>query len=228
MQHFPSFEGKDAQSVLGTISIGRSEGLYVKHFKRVLDISIVLFTLPFTLPFIFAFWMLVRRDGGPGFFGHVRVGRHGRLFKCWKLRSMHVHAEARLEELLRSNSSAAKQWSEGQKLSMDPRVTTLGALLRKTSIDELPQIWNVLRGEMSIVGPRPVTAAELARYEQSVWAYLSIRPGITGAWQVSGRNTVGYGERISLDVGYLESVGFFRDCAIVVLTFREIVSRSGC
>jgi exopolysaccharide production protein ExoY len=227
MQHFPSFEEKAAESVVETFPIVRSEGLYVSHFKRILDISIVLFTMPFTLPIILAFWMLVRCDGGPGFFGHVRVGRQGKSFRCWKLRSMHLQAEERLEELLRTDRVAAKEWAESQKLSEDPRVTKLGALLRKSSIDELPQIWNVLRGEMSVVGPRPVTHAELRRYGSRDWAYLSVFPGITGSWQVSGRNSISYEERVALDTEYQKRITLLHDISIIMRTVIAVARRSG-
>lgn len=228
MQHFPSLEDQTAKIAVETSPAVRSGGWYVTYFKRVLDLSIVIFTLPFTLPIIFSFWMLVRRDGGPGFFGHLRVGRDGKTFKCWKLRSMHVKAEERLEELLRTDPAAVKEWAESQKLSNDPRVTKLGALLRKSSIDELPQIWNVLVGEMSIVGPRPVTYAELRRYGSRDWAYLSILPGITGQWQVSGRNSIGYEQRVSLDVEYRKTISLSNDLIIFIRTFREVLRRTGC
>jgi exopolysaccharide production protein ExoY len=227
MKHFPSFEENDANSVVEPILIVRSEGLYVNHFKRVLDISIVLFTLPFTLTIILAFWMLVRRDGGPGFFGHLRVGHQGKSFKCWKLRSMHLQAEDRLEELLRTDPAAAKEWAENQKLCDDPRVTKLGRFLRKSSIDELPQIWNVLRGEMSVVGPRPVTHAELKRYGSRDWAYLSVFPGITGSWQVSGRNSIAYQERVAMDTEYRKRITLLHDISIILRTVMVVSRRTG-
>ena len=161
-------------------------GVYATYLKRPLDVVLALAMLPILVPVIAFLWLMVRRDGGNGFFGHTRVGRDGKTFKCWKLRSMVVDAEASLVSHLRTNPAAAAEWASDHKLVNDPRITRIGAFLRKSSLDELPQIWNVLKGEMSFVGPRPVVADELTRYGASKWAYLQSRPGITGLWQVSG------------------------------------------
>jgi|LNFM01.1.fsa_nt_gb lipopolysaccharide/colanic/teichoic acid biosynthesis glycosyltransferase len=228
MQHLRGSHDQANQAILQASSVALPTGTYRTSFKRPFDCLLVVLTLPLTLPLIVIFWALVRLDGGPGFFAHARIGKTGRPFKCWKLRTMHPHAEDRLKELLRTDPAAAKEWADRQKLSRDPRITKLGAFLRKFSIDELPQIWNVLRGEMSIVGPRPVTAAELPRYGSSAWAYLSLLPGLTGPWQVAGRNSVGYEDRVALDVEYRRKVSFLRDVKIILRTFRAVLSRSGC
>lgn len=195
--------------------------------KRWLDLLGVCLLLPVVLPVVLACWLAIRADGGPGFFGHWRVGQEGRRFRCWKLRSMVPDAEARLAAHLARNPAAAREWAETYKLRRDPRITRLGRVLRKTSLDELPQLWNVAMGEMSLVGPRPVTEAELAEYAGYEWAYLACRPGLTGLWQVSGRNRVGYADRVRMDVAYLMRAGLAADLAILARTPREVLRRSG-
>ncbi|MGC8201498.1 sugar transferase [Aliiroseovarius sp. PTFE2010] len=200
---------------------------YVKVGKRVADIVLALLALPFVTPVIAVFWALTRRDGAPGFFGHVRVGRNGKAFRCWKIRTMVPDAQARLAIHLATNPAAAAEWERDFKLRNDPRVTGLGAFLRRTSLDELPQIWNVLRGEMSFVGPRPVVEDELSRYGANRWAYLSMKPGITGLWQVSGRNDVSYDERISMDISYMQRCSPFFDLWLIVRTAGAILGATG-
>lgn len=195
--------------------------------KRLVDIALALFLAPILLPSIATMWCLARLDGGPGFYGHVRVGRGGQIFKCWKVRSMVPDAEARLVDHLAADPKAAAEWAHHQKLKFDPRITRFGHFFRMTSLDELPQIWNVLVGEMSLVGPRPVTAAELRRYGQNVDAYLDLRPGITGLWQVSGRNDTTYEERVALDVEYHRSVGLLLDARIVARTALAVLKGTG-
>lgn len=195
--------------------------------KRVLDCLGVLMLAPFAIPIVGALWIVVRADGGPGFFGHRRVGLGGRAFICWKLRTMVPDAEARLREHLKSCPEAAREWAETYKLTRDPRVTLLGRLLRKTSLDELPQLWNVWNGEMSLVGPRPVPVGELSSYGGAVWAYTTCRPGLTGLWQVSGRNRTSYRERIRLDIQYLFELGLWRDLTILARTPLELILRRG-
>ncbi|KIC36398.1 exopolysaccharide biosynthesis protein [Leisingera sp. ANG-M7] len=183
--------------------------------------------LPVLAPVILLLWILARRDGGPGFFGHTRVGRDGRLFKCWKVRSMVADAEARLQAHLDADPAAAAEWERDHKLANDPRISRLGHVLRKTSLDELPQIWNVLKGEMSFVGPRPIVTRELAKYGSSAPAYLAQTPGITGLWQVSGRNDVSYEERVALDVAYLRRRSFPGDLQIILRTGSAVLGRTG-
>ena len=179
-------------------------------------------------PLIGALWLIVRRDGGPGFFGHQRVGRHGRLFRCWKIRSMVPDADARLTRHLAENPAAAAEWARDFKLTDDPRITRLGAFLRRSSLDELPQLWNVLMGQMSLVGPRPVTPAEYASYGRSQRYYSRLRPGLTGLWQVSGRNATGYRARVALDVGYYWRASAMLDLRILLATAGVVLRRTGC
>lgn len=202
-------------------------GGYNEFAKRLLDLGFFLAVLPFVLPIVAVLYVTVRLDGGPGFFGHERVGRDGKVFRCWKLRTMVPDAEARLNALLASDPEAKKQWEDDRKLQEDPRITRFGNFLRKTSLDELPQIWNVLMGDMSVVGPRPVTEPELEKYGVFVVVYLAMRPGITGVWQVSGRNDVGYSERVQIDVSYYRRCSFFRDIGIILKTVGVVFARTG-
>ena len=195
--------------------------------KRVFDIVLSILMLPILLPIIAALYIAVRAEGGPGFFAHTRVGRNGTHFRCWKIRTMVPDAQERLEELLRNDSAAREEWERDRKLRNDPRVTRLGDFLRRSSLDELPQIWNVLCGEMSLIGPRPVTEPELQRYGGEVWAYLAMRPGITGLWQVSGRNDVSYEERVMLDVTYYNGVSLMSDLRILFLTVGVVLGKTG-
>ena len=153
-------------------------------------------------------WVISTRDGGPEFFGHVRVGKDGVPFRCWKVRTMVVDAQEKLEAHLKCNPEAAKEWTQDHKLSNDPRITRYGNVLRRTSLDELPQILNVIKGEMSFVGPRPIVEDELVRYGPFKGTYLSMRPGITGLWQVSGRDDISYDERVDLDLIYSRDISF--------------------
>jgi len=202
-------------------------GLYSGPGKRVFDVLFALLLLPAVAPVILFLWCLVRGDGGPGFFGHTRIGQNGKPFKCWKIRSMVADAESRLNAYLDANSGAAAEWERDHKLTHDPRINRLGHILRKTSLDELPQIWNVLKGEMSFVGPRPVVAIELVKYGSSASAYLAQKPGITGLWQVSGRNSTSYGERVAMDVAYLSRCSFLGDIRIILLTVTAVFLGTG-
>lgn len=203
------------------------DSLWLDHGKPVFDRLGALVLLAVFAPVIGVLWLLVRRDGGPGFFGHQRVGRDGRLFQCWKLRSMVPDAGARLAQHLAENPSAAALWARDFKLDSDPRVTRFGDFLRRSSLDELPQLWNVLRGDMSLVGPRPVTAAEYASYGRSQGYYRRLRPGLTGLWQVSGRNDTGYRARVALDVGYYWRASLLLDLRILVATAGVVLRRTG-
>lgn len=204
-----------------------SRRLYLGIFKRVFDIFFALLTLPFLAPIIAAIWVLVRLDGGAGFFGHSRIGRNGKVFKCMKIRTMVPDAEAQLKLYLAANPEAAAGWARDFKLDHDPRITRIGQFLRKSSLDELPQIWNVLRGEMSFVGPRPVTAPELELYGSAARIYEQMRPGITGLWQVSGRNDISYAARVALDVRYFRTASLSVDIATIVATARAVLHMTG-
>ena len=168
-----------------------------------------------------------RRDGAPVLFGHYRIGQHGRPFRCLKFRSMYLDSEAMLRELLERDPAARAEWERDHKLTDDPRITPIGHFLRRTSLDELPQLFNVLRGEMSLVGPRPITVAELPRYGRVRWHYLSVRPGMTGLWQVSGRNDVSYDERVELDREFVEQHSLRLRLSILLRTLRVVIRGSG-
>ncbi|TMV93557.1 sugar transferase [Thioclava sp. BHET1] len=201
--------------------------LYISYGKRGFDLAVAMILLPLLAPVIALLWLAARRDGGPGFFGHARIGRDGTPFRCWKIRTMAPDAEELLHRYLRDTPDAAAEWRRERKLSCDPRITRWGHFLRRTSLDELPQIWNVLRGEMSLVGPRPVVMAELVRYGTHCGAYLSMRPGVTGLWQISGRNSVSYRERVVFDVTYCQSCSLRRDLTILLRTVFCVLRRTG-
>ncbi|MEO8804592.1 MAG: sugar transferase [Burkholderiaceae bacterium] len=179
-------------------------------------------------PLMLAVALLIGRcDGAPVLFGHYRVRQNGRLFRCLKFRSMYRESQQMLADLLARDADARAQWQRDQKLTHDPRVTPVGRFLRRTSLDELPQLINVLRGEMSLVGPRPVTVGELTRYGKVRWHYLSIAPGMTGLWQVSGRNKLSYAERVELDQRYIEQRSLWLDLCILARTVKVVLLRDG-
>jgi exopolysaccharide production protein ExoY len=197
-------------------------------WKRALDIVVAISALILLSPLFLLTALLVKfSDGGPVFYSHNRVGYGGKTFGCIKFRTMRVGVEKRFEEYLRLNPEAAAEWENTQKLRFDPRVTFFGHALRKSSIDELPQLINILRGEMSVVGPRPVVADELQRYGQHSFKYCAARPGLTGLWQVSGRNDTSYDERVELDVEYCTNWSFWSDLKIIMWTLPALCSREG-
>jgi lipopolysaccharide/colanic/teichoic acid biosynthesis glycosyltransferase len=164
---------------------------------------------------------------GPVFFGHDRIGRNRKVFRAWKFRSMHVNADELLEEHLASNPEAREEWAKDQKLKDDPRLTLVGRFLRRTSLDELPQLWNVICGDMSLVGPRPIVEGEVGKYGTEFERYMSVPPGITGLWQVSGRNNTTYEERIQLDATYVENWSLALDAYILGRTFEAVFTGEG-
>jgi exopolysaccharide production protein ExoY len=196
--------------------------------KRLFDLSLAGFALVFFAPFLLLVTLLILLvDGGPVVFSHRRVGLGGREFGCLKFRTMCRDADARLAELLATDPEARAEWEASRKLRRDPRLHVLGDFLRKTSLDELPQLLNVIRGDMSIVGPRPVVRDEGAYYGRHFDVYMAVRPGITGLWQVSGRSDTTYDERVALDVEYVRTRSFFGDLAIVARTVGVLLSREG-
>lgn len=196
-------------------------------FKRTFDVFFAILLLIMLSP-LFAFLAIkISRDGGPSLYGHTRIGMNGRKFKCYKFRSMIMNSQEVLAHLLATDPQAKAEWDKEFKLKNDPRITRLGHFIRKTSIDELPQLWNVLKGDMSFVGPRPVTEDELDRYRQYVKYYLAVRPGITGLWQVSGRNDVSYNERIRLDTRYIIGWSLLKDFIILFKTISVVFFRKG-
>jgi lipopolysaccharide/colanic/teichoic acid biosynthesis glycosyltransferase len=216
-----------ARAVAGLSRRDRAARL-VPYAKRAMDVAIAGAALLVALPFFLIVAALVRADGGPAFYAHPRVGRGGRIFGCLKFRSMVVDSQARLEALLAADPAARAEWDRTRKLRNDPRITRIGRILRATSLDELPQLINVLKGEMSIVGPRPVTQAELDRHYGAAAAhYLSVRPGITGLWQVSGRSETSYDQRVALDVAYVSQASLLGDVRILLRTPAAVLSRRG-
>jgi len=196
--------------------------------KRTLDLGLVLLGLLLLWPLILGLVVLLKlTDPGPVLYGHRRVGFGGREFRCWKFRTMVVDGDAVLERHLQENPADAAIWKEQRKLVNDPRVTPLGAVLRKLSLDELPQLLNVLKGEMSLVGPRPVVQSELDHYGPSARHYLAARPGLTGLWQISGRSDTTYAERVRLDRFYVMSWNLWRDLRIVFLTIPAVALSRG-
>jgi len=196
--------------------------------RRTLDVVTALAALVFFLPLMLLLSALIfLQDGGSPFFYQMRIGRGGRRFPCLKFRSMVVDADRRLPELLASNDAVRQEWVHDHKIRNDPRITRLGLLLRKSSLDELPQLINVLRGEMSIVGPRPIVDAEVARYGRRFASYCSVRPGITGLWQVSGRNNTSYRRRVALDHLFARRRGLGIYLWILFMTAPAVLMRKG-
>ena len=194
--------------------------------KRAIDIAIALFGIILLAPLlIICFVLTIVTSPGPALFRHRRVGFKGKHFDCLKFRTMVTDAPERLNRLLETDPVAAAEWTANRKLRSDPRVTAIGEILRKSSLDELPQLFNVLKGDMSIVGPRPVTEEELERYDSSVGAYLACRPGITGLWQVSGRSTTTYSKRVACDDYYARNWSLALDIKILIVTIPFAV---GC
>lgn len=195
--------------------------------KRLFDILGSLFIIVILSPIIIYISQKVRKDGGPAIYGHERIGKNGKPFKCLKFRSMVINSKEVLEELLLNNSDAKEEWEATFKLKNDPRITKIGAFLRRTSLDELPQLFNVLKGEMSLVGPRPIITAELARYNEEVDYYLLSKPGMTGLWQVSGRSDVDYETRVYLDAWYVKNWSMWNDIAILFKTVTVVLKKDG-
>jgi exopolysaccharide production protein ExoY len=193
--------------------------------KRIVDIFLAISGIIILAPLlVICFVATVVTSPGPALFRHKRIGFNGKHFDCLKFRTMVTDAPNRLKLLLESDPTAAAEWTANRKLKLDPRVTAIGSLLRKSSLDELPQLFNVLRGDMSIVGPRPVTSEELERYSTSVGAYLACRPGITGLWQVSGRSSTTYDKRVACDTFYARNWSMALDAKIVIVTIPSLLA----
>jgi Undecaprenyl-phosphate galactose phosphotransferase WbaP len=195
--------------------------------KRLFDTLAALMLLVLLSPGFLLVALAIRLDGGPALFAHPRIGKKGQVFNCYKFRTMVVDAEKQLEQLLQRQPELRKQWQAEHKLRLDPRVSPLGRFLRRTSLDELPQLINVIRGEMSLVGPRPVVRSELPRYGDQVGYYLMVRPGMTGLWQVSGRNDVDYDTRVYLDSWYVKNWSLWHDLVILFKTVSVVLTRQG-
>ena len=204
----------------------RSRGPYRLGLKRLFDIFVVVAAAPFVLPLVLLLAFAVALDGGKPFYTQLRVGMGGRNFRMWKLRSMVVDADARMVAHLAENPEARREWDETQKLRDDPRITRLGQLLRKSSLDELPQLWNVLTGDMSLVGPRPMMPCQKALYPNT--AYFELRPGITGYWQTAGRNKTTFAARAHFDTAYERELSFVTDLTILARTVGVVIRGTGC
>ena len=196
--------------------------------KRITDIVIASVALVFVFPLLLVVATLIRlQDGGKAVYAQKRYGGNGRTFSCYKLRSMVANADERLQEILATDPEARAEWEETQKLVNDPRITPLGHFIRKTSIDELPQLINIIRGEMSLVGPRPIVENEIAKYGEYYRDYCAVRPGLTGLWQVEGRSDTTYEERVQLDVKYAISRTFTGDIMIMLRTVPAVLLSKG-
>lgn len=203
----------------------------IKHkpLKRLFDIVFATFALLIGSPLFLLLALAVKCSSkGPVFYSHERIGRGGAPFSCFKFRSMYANADERLKTLLYENPELKREWDESHKLKNDPRITPLGAFLRKSSLDELPQFWNVLKGDLSVVGPRPVVKQEIAKhFGEKAPIILSVRPGLTGIWQVSGRNDMGYTMRIELDELYVDTQSLGLDLKLIAKTIPVILSSRG-
>lgn len=196
--------------------------------KRVIDFVLAAVILVLLLPLLVTLSVLVFvTSPGPVFFRHQRVGRHGKEFFMWKFRTMCLFPDQALNLYFERCLEARVEWLQSQKLANDPRVTRLGRILRRFSLDELPQLWNVVKGDMSLIGPRPIVKGEVPRYGGAISAYYAVRPGLTGLWQVSGRSNTTYGERIKLDQQYVEQWSPALDASILLKTFHVLITAEG-
>jgi exopolysaccharide production protein ExoY len=196
--------------------------------KRAFDIAVAATAILMLAPLMIGVAVLVRLTSpGAVLYGHTRIGFGGKSFRCWKFRTMVTHGDIVLANHLRDNPDARAEWQATQKLRQDPRVTPLGSVLRKLSVDELPQLFNILSGEMSIVGPRPIVTDEVRRYGPSLGHYLRARPGLTGLWQVSGRSDLGYRRRVLMDRCYASRWSLLADIGIILRTIPAVLRSSG-
>jgi Undecaprenyl-phosphate galactose phosphotransferase WbaP len=213
---------------LGLTRRSRVNGLTYCVAKRVLDLGLSTVFLLCASPFMALIALCIKLDSaGPALFGHERVGKNGRAFKAWKFRTMQVNGSRILEAWFTEHASAKEEWARSNKLAHDPRITRIGRFLRVTSMDELPQLWNVLRGDMSLVGPRPIVEEEVHRYGEDYEVYSQARGGVTGMWQVSGRSSTTYSERVMLDSFYVENWSIWLDLTIILRTFGAVLLRKG-
>ena len=197
--------------------------------KTAFDYILTLVGAVFISPlFFYIAYRIKKEDPGPVFFAHTRIGKDGKPFPCYKFRSMVVNSQEMLQKYLVKNPAAREEWERDFKLKDDPRVTPIGKFLRSTSLDELPQIFNVLRGEMSLVGPRPVIQEELDKYYgETAKLYCTVKPGITGLWQVSGRSDIGYDERVALDATYIKYRSMWGDIVMLWKTIGVVLMKKG-
>lgn len=212
------------RSAVGSLDLPRPTSLV----KRTIDLVGSLVLLIGLLPVIAVVALAVAvTSRGPMIFGHTRVGQDGEPFACWKFRTMVEDAEERLHAILMADPAKAAEFAENHKLKDDPRITPIGALLRRTSLDELPQLYNVLVGQMSLIGPRPVVPEELPRYGEHAGHYLAVRPGVSGPWQVGGRSDTTFEERVAMDVEYVEGLSTWGDVRLLARTVVAVLRRVG-
>jgi Undecaprenyl-phosphate galactose phosphotransferase WbaP len=201
---------------------------YCRVLKRASDVAVCIASALAAVPLLLVVALAIALTSpGPIFYSQKRIGQNGREFRLWKLRTMVVDADARLEEHLQSNPTSRAEWDRDHKLRSDPRVTTIGRLLRRTSLDEIPQLWNVIRGDMSLVGPRPIRHSEITKYGTIFDQYRRVLPGLTGMWQISGRNNTTYELRTQLDDYYVRNWSTSLDCYILLCTLRTIILTEG-
>lgn len=205
-----------------------TQGPYRHFAKRILDITLVLLALPVVLPVMALIAAGLWQEGGNPFYSQKRLGLNGRSFRVWKFRTMVRDADRVLEEVLAADPALRAEWDRTQKLRDDPRVTPLGRILRRSSLDELPQLFNVLRGDMSLVGPRPMLPEQLPLYGPYAASYFALRPGLTGLWQVSERNEAEFIRRAELDAVYERDVTLARDLSLMVATVAVVLRGTGC
>lgn len=201
-------------------------GWYRRVFKRALDFTSIMLAAPVVVPVIGLLAVAVMTDGGNPFYCQSRIGQGGRTFRMWKLRSMVSDADERMEGHLAADPVARVEWEQTQKLRNDPRVTRFGRFLRRSSLDELPQLWNVLIGDMSLVGPRPIMLCQQSIYQGS--AYYALRPGITGSWQTAGRHRTSFAARAEFDAVYEAELSFGTDARIMAKTLAVVMKGTGC
>ncbi len=219
---------KDIGGIIGFASINNLTFKRNLLLKRLIDIAAIVLTLPLVLPIMILLGILTKLTSkGPIFYGHKRIGKNGKEIKCWKFRSMCVNSQEILEEILATDPVRRAEWEKDRKFIDDPRVTKFGKFLRKTSLDELPQLFNILFGQMSLVGPRPVTEPELIKYGEYKDYVLSVSPGLTGMWQVSGRSDTGYEERITYDTYYIQNWSIWLDIWILIKTVWVVLVGKG-
>ena len=215
-----------------TLGCAKDDGprrVYQNWIKRPVDLFLIILALPFLLPLLLLVGLAVRASGHPVLYSQSRVGRGGKTFRFWKFRTMAPGADAELAALLASDPKLAQEWRTRQKLGNDPRVTRVGRFLRRSSLDELPQVWNVIRGDMSLVGPRPFLPEQRDLYDlhTGTAGYYRIRPGMTGLWQVSDRNGCGFKGRVHLDDRYFRDFSLAQDLVVICRTIRAIYRGTG-
>jgi exopolysaccharide production protein ExoY len=225
LKDFPEAGGGLSMSPSQGVAVRARNGFYKSYGKRAIDIALILFAAPFILPVVLIIALLASSKDASPFYFQRRIGRGGRIFNLVKIRTMVPNAEAALEAYLASDPTARQEWDSTQKLKRDPRITRIGQFLRRSSLDELPQLWNVLKGDMSLIGPRPMMVDQQKLYPGT--AYYALRPGITGAWQVSDRNESSFAGRATFDTEYYTNLSFKTDLSILVRTFGAVIRCTG-